>query len=56
MGDLQVISRSFRTMFRPTLAIAGIPWLAGFFSPRTKFLWQAWSDSRISWRSASPPR
>src|SRR5260370_12456445 len=42
MGDLSgKIPVTFRTMFVATLAIAGIPGLAGFFS-KDEILWQAW--------------
>ena len=42
MGDLAgKIPTTFRTMFVATLAIAGIPGLAGFFS-KDEILWQAW--------------
>jgi len=53
MGDLRGrIPTTFKTMFIATLAIAGIPPLAGFFS-KDEILWQAWvSESgayRILW-------
>src|SRR6201997_4457804 len=42
MGDLRGrIPTTFTTMFIATLAIAGIPPLAGFFS-KDEILWQAW--------------
>jgi len=42
MGDLAgKIPVTYRTMFAATLAIAGIPILAGFFS-KDEILWQAW--------------
>ena len=53
MGALKdKIPTTFRTMFVATLAIAGIPPLAGFFS-KDEILWQAWSAQdgtfRILW-------
>jgi len=42
-------------MFVATLAIAGIPILAGFFS-KDEILWQAWKYSPYLWPSGSPPR
>jgi NADH-quinone oxidoreductase subunit L len=43
MGGLKdKIPITFRTMFIASLAIAGIPGLAGFFS-KDEILWQAWS-------------
>jgi NADH-quinone oxidoreductase subunit L len=43
MGALKdKIPTTFRTMFIASLAIAGIPGLAGFFS-KDEILWQAWS-------------
>ena len=52
MGGLKdKIPTTFRTMFIASLAIAGIPGLAGFFS-KDEILWQAWSSplgSRILW-------
>jgi NADH-quinone oxidoreductase subunit L len=53
MGALRnKIPVTFRTMFVGTLAIAGIPPLAGFFS-KDEILWQAWSSHdgafRILW-------
>src|SRR5450631_3858368 len=45
MGDLRgKIPVTFRTMFVATLAIAGIPPLAGFFS-KDEILWQAWRSA-----------
>jgi len=49
MGALSgKISTTFRTMFVATLAIAGIPGLAGFFS-KDEILWQAWKSSPYLW-------
>jgi NADH-quinone oxidoreductase subunit L len=49
MGDLSgKIPVTFRTMFVATLAIAGIPGLAGFFS-KDEILWQAWKASPYLW-------
>jgi NADH-quinone oxidoreductase subunit L len=49
MGDLSgKIPVTFRTMFIATLAIAGIPGLAGFFS-KDEILWQAWKFSPYLW-------
>jgi NADH-quinone oxidoreductase subunit L len=49
MGALSSkIPVTFRTMFIATLAIAGIPGLAGFFS-KDEILWQAWQYSPILW-------
>jgi NADH-quinone oxidoreductase subunit L len=49
MGGLSgKIPVTFRTMFVATLAIAGIPGLAGFFS-KDEILWQAWRYSPILW-------
>src|SRR5450631_2119463 len=49
MGDLRgKIPVTFRTMFVATLAIAGIPGLAGFFS-KDEILWQAWKFSPYLW-------
>jgi NADH-quinone oxidoreductase subunit L len=52
MGGLKdKIPVTFRTMFIGSLAIAGIPGLAGFFS-KDEILWQAWSSphgSKILW-------
>src|SRR5246127_5090858 len=49
MGDLhRRIPVTFRTMFIATLAIAGIPGLAGFFS-KDEILWQAWKSSPYLW-------
>jgi NADH-quinone oxidoreductase subunit L len=39
---------TFRTMFVATLAIAGIPGFAGFFS-KDEILWQAWKYSPSLW-------
>jgi NADH-quinone oxidoreductase subunit L len=53
MGGLaKKIPVTFRTMFIGTLAIAGIPGLAGFFS-KDEILWQTWSRNdgqfRVLW-------
>jgi NADH-quinone oxidoreductase subunit L len=52
MGGLKdKIPVTFRTMFIGSLAIAGIPGLAGFFS-KDEILWQAWSSplgSKMLW-------
>jgi NADH-quinone oxidoreductase subunit L len=49
MGALSdKIPVTFRTMFIATLAIAGIPGLAGFFS-KDEILWQAWKYSPYLW-------
>jgi len=49
MGGLrQKIPWTFLTMTAATLAIAGIPPLAGFFS-KDEILWQAYASSRGSW-------
>src|SRR5579859_239923 len=49
MGDLSSkIPVTFRTMFVATLAIAGIPGLAGFFS-KDEILWKAWQYSPYLW-------
>ena len=49
MGALSSkIPVTFRTMFIATLAIAGIPGLAGFFS-KDEILWQAWQSSPALW-------
>jgi len=49
MGNLsEKIPVTFRTMFVATLAIAGIPGLAGFFS-KDEILWQAWKYSPYLW-------
>ena len=53
MGDLaQRIPITYRTMLIATLAIAGIPPFAGFFS-KDEILWQAWTSEggayRILW-------
>jgi len=48
MGDLRSrIPTTFKTMFIATLAIAGIPPLAGFFS-KDEILWQAWRSANGS--------
>jgi NADH-quinone oxidoreductase subunit L len=49
MGDLSgKIPVTYRTMLVATLAIAGIPILAGFFS-KDEILWQAWKYSPYLW-------
>jgi NADH-quinone oxidoreductase subunit L len=49
MGDLSgKIPTTFWTMFVATLAIAGIPGFAGFFS-KDEILWQAWKFSPYLW-------
>jgi len=49
MGALaDKIPTTFRTMLVATLAIAGIPPLAGFFS-KDEILWQAWLFNPILW-------
>jgi NADH-quinone oxidoreductase subunit L len=49
MGDLSgKIPVTYRTMLVGTLAIAGIPVLAGFFS-KDEILWQAWKYSPYLW-------
>src|SRR5580765_2354790 len=49
MGGLSgKIPVTFRTMFIATLAIAGIPGLAGFFS-KDEILWQAWKFHPALW-------
>jgi len=53
MGDLgHRIPTTYRTMFVATLAIAGIPPFAGFFS-KDEILWRTWSNAggayRILW-------
>ena len=49
MGDLSgKIPVTFRTMLIATLAIAGIPGFAGFFS-KDEILWQAWKYSPYLW-------
>lgn len=52
MGDLKGrIPTTYKTMLIATLAIAGIPPLAGFFS-KDEILWQAWSGthgSKVFW-------
>jgi NADH-quinone oxidoreductase subunit L len=51
MGALRKkIPVTFRTMFIGTLAIAGIPPLAGFFS-KDEILWQAWSSHDGAFRA-----
>jgi NADH-quinone oxidoreductase subunit L len=50
MGGLaHKIPTTFKTMLIATLAIAGIPGLAGFFS-KDEILWQAWSSQGGSYR------
>src|SRR5512146_2372852 len=50
MGALgKKIPTTFRTMFIGTLAIAGIPGLAGFFS-KDEILWQTWSRNNGQFR------
>ena len=47
MGDLSgKIPVTFRTMFVATLAIAGIPGFAGFFS-KDEILWKAWQFAKF---------
>jgi NADH-quinone oxidoreductase subunit L len=49
MGGLsEKIPTTFRTMLIATLAIAGIPPLAGFFS-KDEILWQAWATERVAY-------
>ncbi len=49
MGDLSgKIPVTYRTMLVATLAIAGIPGLAGFFS-KDEILWQAWKFHPALW-------
>ncbi len=49
MGDLAgKIPTTFRTMLIATLAIAGIPPLAGFFS-KDEILWRSWLANPILW-------
>jgi NADH-quinone oxidoreductase subunit L len=49
MGNLQPrIPVTYKTMFLATLAIAGIPPLAGFFS-KDEILWQAWRAYPFLW-------
>ena len=49
MGDLSgKIPVTYRTMLVATLAIAGIPGLAGFFS-KDEILWKAWQYSPYLW-------
>ena len=49
MGALSgKIPVTFRTMFIATLAITGIPILAGFFS-KDEILWRAWQYSPVLW-------
>ena len=60
MGALRSkIPITYRTMLVGTLAIAGVPGLAGFFS-KDEILWQAWSvhggQFRILWTWALPLR
>jgi NADH-quinone oxidoreductase subunit L len=50
MGDLAGrIPTTYRTMLIATLAIAGIPGLAGFFS-KDEILWQTWSQQEGAYR------
>jgi NADH-quinone oxidoreductase subunit L len=56
MGGLSgKIPVTFRTMFIATLAIAGIPGLAGFFS-KDEILWQAWKFHPALWVIGSSQR
>src|SRR5215475_5374679 len=49
MGDLaHRIPTTYRTMFIATLAIAGIPPFAGFFS-KDEILWQAWTKETVAY-------
>ena len=49
MGGLSgKIPITYRTMFIATLAITGIPILAGFFS-KDEILWQAWQHDHVLW-------
>jgi NADH-quinone oxidoreductase subunit L len=49
MGGLaKKIPTTFKTMFIATLAIAGIPPLAGFFS-KDEILWKSWGANPILW-------
>src|SRR5580693_169674 len=49
MGGLaDKIPTTYRTMFIATLAIAGIPPLAGFFS-KDEILWKSWGANPILW-------
>ena len=49
MGALSSkIPVTFRTMFVATLAIAGIPGFAGFFS-KDEILWQTWKYNHVLW-------
>jgi NADH-quinone oxidoreductase subunit L len=49
MGGLsEKIPTTFRTMLVATLAIAGIPPLAGFFS-KDEILWQAWASESVAY-------
>jgi NADH-quinone oxidoreductase subunit L len=49
MGDLaHRIPTTYRTMFIATLAIAGIPPFAGFFS-KDEILWQAWTSENVAY-------
>ena len=51
MGALaKKIPTTFKTMFIATLAIAGIPGLAGFFS-KDEILWQTWSREGGAYRA-----
>ncbi|HLH06782.1 MAG TPA: NADH-quinone oxidoreductase subunit L [Terriglobales bacterium] len=51
MGALaKKIPTTFKTMFIATLAIAGIPGLAGFFS-KDEILWQTWSRNDGAFRA-----
>ncbi len=50
MGDLQGRTpTTFRTMFIATLAIAGIPPFAGFFS-KDEILWQTWNSQGAAYK------
>ncbi len=49
MGGLaEKIPTTYRTMFIATLAIAGIPPFAGFFS-KDEILWQAWTSESVAY-------
>jgi len=49
MGDLgHRIPTTYKTMLVGTLAIAGVPPLAGFFS-KDEIIWQAWLSSPVLW-------
>jgi NADH-quinone oxidoreductase subunit L len=49
MGGLKnKIPITYATMFIGSIAIAGIPGFAGFFS-KDEILWQAWQQSRVLW-------